>query len=128
VPAGESFIAQFLRDAGAGYHWSDTKGTGSLALSFEAVVPIALTADYWLNVDYADSKKDILAKDPRFGLFHAFKTGTIFNYDKRVNELGSNDYWESGVVNPQRVLADLIHILHPGLLPDDSLFYYKQVK
>jgi iron complex transport system substrate-binding protein len=128
VPAGESFVAQFLSDAGAAYHWSDSKGTGSLALNFETVAPEALTAAFWLNLDYVDSKKDILAKDPRYASFHAFKTGAIFNYDNRVNDLGSNDFWESGAVNPQLILADLIRILHPGLLPADTLVYYKQVK
>jgi iron complex transport system substrate-binding protein len=128
VPAGESYMAQFLRDAGASYHWSDSKGTGSLALNFEAVAPEALTADYWLNVGYINSRNDIAAKDPRYATFHAFRTDAIYNYNNRVNDLGANDYWESGAVNPQLVLADLIHILHPGLLPDDSLVYYKQVK
>ena len=128
TPAGESYMAQFLRDAGADYHWSDTKGTGSLALTFESVAPIALTADYWLNVGYVDSKNDILSKDLRYSTFHAFQTGAIYNNNKRINDLGSNDYWESGAVNPQRVLADIIRILHPGLLPADSLYYYKQIK
>ncbi len=128
TPAGESYMAQFLRDAGADYHWSDTKGTGSLALTFESVAPVALTADYWLNVGYVDSKNDILSKDPRYNTFHALQTGAIYNNNKRVNDLGSNDYWESGAVNPQPVLADIIRILHPGLLPADSLYYYKQIK
>ncbi len=128
TPAGGSYTAQFLRDAGADYHWSDSKGIGSLALSFEGVAPMALTADYWLNVGYVDSKNDILSKDPRYGTFHAFQTGAIYNFNKRVNDLGSNDYWESGAVNPQLVLADMIRILHPGLLPADSLVYYKQIK
>jgi len=128
TPAGESYMAQFLRDAGAGYHWSNSKGTGSLPLSFESVAPEALTADFWLNVGYVDSKKDILAKDTRYGSFHAFRTGAVYNNNNRTNDLGSNDYWESGAVNPQLVLADLIRILHPGLLPADSLVYYKQLK
>lgn len=128
TPAGESFMAQFLRDAGASYHWSDSKGGGSLALSFEAVTPEALKADFWLDVGDVDSKKDILAKDMRYGGFQAFRTGEVYNNNKRTNDLGSNDYWESGAVNPQLVLADLIRILHPGLLSADSLIYYKQLK
>jgi len=128
TPAGESYMAQFLRDAGAGYSWTDTKGIGSLALNVEAVIPVALKADYWLNVGYVDSRKDILAKDPRFAEFRAFKTDSIYNFNRRVNDIGSNDYWESGLVNPQRVLADLIRILHPGALPADTLYYYKQLK
>jgi iron complex transport system substrate-binding protein len=94
----------------------------------EAVIPVALKADYWLNVGYVDSRKDILAKDPRFAEFRAFKTDSIYNFNRRVNDIGSNDYWESGLVNPQRVLADLIRILHPGALPADTLYYYKQLK
>jgi iron complex transport system substrate-binding protein len=128
VPAGESFVAQFLRDAGADYHWSDTKGTGSLALGFEAVAPVALKADYWLNLDNVDSKADVAAKDNRFTSFRPFQTGAIYNYNRRINDLGSNDYWESGSMHPDLILADLIRILHPGLLPGDSLYYYKQLK
>jgi len=128
LPGGEGYMAQFLRDAGAYYKWADTKGTASLPLSFESAAPEALTADYWLNVGYVDTKEDISGKDPRYAAFRSFKTGQIYNYNKRVNDIGSNDYWESGGVNPQLVLADMIRILHPELLPDHELIYYKQLK
>jgi iron complex transport system substrate-binding protein len=128
MPAGDSYVAQFLRDAGADYPWSDTKGTGSLPLNFEAVVPIALKADVWLNVGDANTRADISARDTRFTGFHSFRTDSVYNCNRRVNDLGMNDYWESGVVNPQLVLTDLIRILHPGLLPADTLYYYKQIK
>jgi iron complex transport system substrate-binding protein len=128
VPAGESYMGRFLRDAGAGYKWADSKGTGSLSLNFEAVAPEALTADYWLNVGYVDSKKDIVAKDPRYGAFRSFLTDKVYNNNKLTNDQGSNDYWESGGVNPQLVLADMIKILHPELLPGHQLVYYKQLK
>lgn len=128
VPAGGNYQTQLLRDAGATYPWADSHGTNSLALTFEAMAPVALKADYWLNIGYVDSKSDILAKDSRYSTFHAFQTGALYNYNKRVNDIGSNDYWESGIVNPQLVLADLIRILHPGLLPQDTLYYYKQLK
>jgi iron complex transport system substrate-binding protein len=128
TPAGQSYVAQFLRDAGATYKWSDSKGVGSLSLNFEAVAPEALTADYWLNIGYVDTKADIAAKDQRYASFKPFKTGQLYNNNKQVNDIGSNDYWESGAVNPQVILADLIRILHPELLPDHSLVYYKQLK
>jgi iron complex transport system substrate-binding protein len=128
MPAGNNYMTQFLRDAGASYQWMDSKGTTSLPLNFEIVAPVALKADYWLNVGFVSSKKDLLAKDSRFTAFRPFQKDAVYNYDKRVNALGSNDYWESGVVNPQLILADLIRILHPGLLPQDSLYYYKQMK
>ncbi|WP_243406463.1 ABC transporter substrate-binding protein [Siphonobacter curvatus] len=130
VPNGNSYMAQFFRDAGATYHWNATRATGSLPLNFEAVYPIGLQADYWLNVGISgrDTKKDILARDARYGDFKAFKTGQLYNYSKRTNARGSNDYWESGAVHPERVLGDLIKILHPELLPDYELYYYKQLQ
>lgn len=129
VPNGNSYVSKFLQDAGGSYHWMNTKATGSLPLSFETVYPIALKADYWLNVSITNiqSREDILAKDNRYADFQTFKTGQIYSYNKRFNNNGANDYWESGAVNPDKVLADLIRILHPELLPDHDLIYYKKI-
>jgi iron complex transport system substrate-binding protein len=130
LPAGNNFMVQFFNDAGSKYHWSNTQAAGSLALNFEAVYPVALHADYWLNVgfDSRDTKEDILAQDSRYSDFKAYKSGRMYSYNYRVNEKGSNDFFESGNVNPQTVLADLIKILHPELLPGHQLVYYKQLK
>jgi len=130
VPNGNSYVCKFLQDAGGSYHWANTKATGSLPLSFESVYPVALKAEYWLNVSILNiqSKEEIRAKDSRYSDFKAFKTGQIYTYNKRMNAQGANDYWESGAVNPHQVLADLIKIIHPELLPKHELIYYKQVK
>lgn len=128
VPDGDSYMARFLKDAGAGYHWSHVKGTGSLALDFETVSPVALNADFWIHPGSAHSKEDITAKDVRYADFKSFRQGTVYNNNKRENETGSNDYWESGAVNPHVILADLITIFHPDLLPGHQLVYYKQLK
>jgi iron complex transport system substrate-binding protein len=127
VPDGDSYMGHFFKDAGTTYQWANEKTTGSLKLDFESVYPVALKADYWLNLGYVDTKADVLAKDARYGDFKAFKEGKMYNYNKRVNEIGANDYWESGAVNPHLILADLIKILHPELLPDHQLYYYKQI-
>ena len=128
VPDGDSYITQFLKDAGATYHWSNVIKTGSLALDFETVAPIALKADFWLNPGTSDSKADIADKDQRYTRFNPYQKGTIYNNNKRTNDIGSNDYWESGACNPHLVLADLITIFHPGLLPGRQLYYYKQLQ
>jgi iron complex transport system substrate-binding protein len=125
VPDADSYMAQFLRDAGARYHWDRTKApSGSLALSFEAVAPVALAADYWLHTGYLTSKAALLSQDARYAAFGPYKTGRVFNNNRRTNAQGANDYWESGALRPDIVLADLIKILHPELLPRWSLYYY----
>lgn len=127
LPSGDSYMAHFIKDAGGDYKWADNKGTGSLALNFESAAPEALTADYWMNIGTENSKQEIASKDTRYASFKSFKTGQLYNNNKRTNDLGSNDYWESGTVNPHLVLKDMISILHPGLLPGHALIYYKQL-
>ncbi|MCE7059165.1 ABC transporter substrate-binding protein [Dyadobacter sp. CY343] len=130
VPNGDSYVCRFLKDAGASYYWEKTRATGSLPLNFETVYPVALDADFWLNVSIINVKtrQELLAKDNRYADFKAFKTGKVYGYHQRTSDQGANDYWESGAVNPQDVLADLIKILHPEVLPDHQLIYYKQLK
>ena len=130
LPGADSYMTRFFNDAGAYYHWGNRKSKGSLALSFESVYPVALNADYWMNVgfDSKDTKNSILAMDSRYGDFKAFKSGQMFSYNNRVNDKSSNDFFESGNVNPQTVLADLIKIFHPELLPDHQLVYYKKLQ
>lgn len=128
VPGGNTYMARFLKDAGADYYWAADTSRGSLQLNLEAVYPVALHADAWLNIGTASTRKEIEAQDNRFKLFNAFKTGRLYNCTKRANTDGSNDYWESGIINPHLVLADIINILHPGLLPDSVLTYYKKIE
>lgn len=128
MPGGQSFAAAFLRDAGAAYLWSDDTSAGSLPLSFEAVFEKAKDADYWLNVGFVGSLDDLKGMDPRYADFAAFQNGQVWNNDARTNGSGGNDYYESAVLHPERVLADLIFIFHPDLLPNHQLVYYRQLK
>jgi len=128
LPAGDSYMAHFIEDAGGGYYWSGSKGIGSLPLNFESVAPEALKAEYWMNIGFIDTKQEIVSKDPRYASFLSFRNGNLYNNNKQTNDLGSNDYWESGAVNPHIVLADMISILHPELLPGHTLVYYKQLQ
>ena len=127
VSGGKSFTAQYLKDAGADYPWYNSKSTGGLRKGFEAVYEVGLKADVWLNPGAAKSKADILAKDPRFKDFESFQTGAIYNNNKRMSPSGGNDFWESGVVHPEIMLADLIKIFHPGIVPDHTLHYYQKL-
>jgi iron complex transport system substrate-binding protein len=128
LPGGESFGARFLADAGANYLWADEPGTGSLPLSFEAVFDRAKEADFWLNVGFVSTLAEMQAADARYIEFTAFQKGAVWNNNARANANGGNDYYESAIAHPDTVLADLIKIFHPDLLPDHQLVYYHQLK
>ncbi len=128
VPGGNSFAAAFLKDAGAEYLWADDTSSGSLPLAFEAVFEKAQNADYWVNVGFFFTLADLTAADARYADFAAYKNGSVWNNDAKTSPNGGNDYYESAVAHPEVVLADLIKIFHPDLLPDHELVYYRQLK
>ncbi|MDH7483966.1 MAG: ABC transporter substrate-binding protein, partial [Spirochaetales bacterium] len=53
--------------------------------------------------------------------------GAVWNNDLRMSPGGGNDYFESAVLQPQLVLADLIAILHPELMPGHRFVYYRKI-
>ncbi len=129
VPGGQSYVAQYLDDAGAEYLWGENESRGSLPLDFEAVYERAQTADYWLHVNQDwENLEDTTQQDQRYANFQALQQGQVYNNDARVNPAGGNDFWESGIVNPDVVLADLIKILHPERLPEHELVYYRELE
>jgi iron complex transport system substrate-binding protein len=52
----------------------------------------------------------------------------MYHYIGRVRRWGANDFWESGAARPDLVLSDLIHVMHPELLPDHDLVYYRRLR
>lgn len=48
VAKGNSWVAQFMKDAKANYLWADVEGTGSLGLSFEKILDKAKNAHVWI--------------------------------------------------------------------------------
>jgi iron complex transport system substrate-binding protein len=128
MSGGENYFAQLLRDAGADYLWSDDDSTGTLYLDFETVFDRAADADFWLNIGIFTTLDSLVATDERFTEFAAYQNGSIYNNDAISNENGGSDFYESGVVFPNLVLADLIKIFHPELVPDHEFVYYRLVE
>ena len=128
MSGGKTYAAQLLRDAGANYLWADDGSQQSLALDFETVYEKAHDADCWITMRNAwYSRDDVVAEDARYRKFAAFKTGNVFNANARLNAHGGNDYWETGLIEPDVVLADIIKILYPDLLLDHQLKYYRKL-
>jgi iron complex transport system substrate-binding protein len=129
IPGGNSYIARFLADAGATYLWADETTNERLQLSFEEVYDVAQGAEFWVNTGRnATTLAELLAEDARYGDFAAVQQGKVWNNNARLGPSGGNEYWEVGVAHPDVVLADLIKIFHPELLPEHELVYYRQLK
>lgn len=124
VSGGRSYMARLIGDAGGHYLWEDDTTAGGVPLGFEAVLLRARDADVWLHPSDWRSVGEIGKRDSRFERFGAFRRGDVYNNDARLLPDGANDYWETGVTRPDRVLADLVSIFHDG---EDSLYYYRRL-
>ncbi|NMA75398.1 MAG: ABC transporter substrate-binding protein [Bacteroidales bacterium] len=127
MPGGKSFNAQLLSDAGIRYHYADNQSRGSLTTTIEEALVYFNNADLWINVQ-ASTLDEMAALDQRYKLFNAYKSGEIYNINKRKNKRGGNDYWELGVARPDLLLKDLIKIAHPALLPDYELTFMEKLQ
>ena len=126
---GRSYLAQLIADAGGTYSWKDDPKTDLLTLDFEAVYPIGLKSNYWLNPGrQIRTKADLLKQDVRYKAFKSFKENLIYNNNYRQNAEGANDYWQSGITHPHIVLKDLVKIFHPELLPKYEMVYHQRIK
>ncbi|MBC2601931.1 ABC transporter substrate-binding protein [Puniceicoccus vermicola] len=127
MPGGASFTAAFLEDAGAQSLWKDNSSTGSFPIDFESALAKGFTADFWLNPGRYATLNELATSDERFRSLPVFQAGEVYNRNLRVRPSGANDFWESGSVYPDRVLADLIAIFHPELLPGHEFTYYQRL-
>ena len=121
TPAGESYYATLLSDAGANYTYANTKGVGSLDLSFEKILNENISCEYWLNPGIS-SLNQILKANPKMDFFEAVKKKKVYCYSKNMNK-----YWEMSAVQPHYVLSDLIHILHPEKSTAKHPYFYENI-
>jgi len=118
APAGESYMAQLIKDAGASYIYQNTKGTGSLAYSQEKIIVDAKKADFWINPGLP-SYELVKMSNPKASFLAPFRDKKVFCYTK-----DSNKYWEMSAIHPEWVLADLIALFHPSAIKKADLNFY----
>jgi iron complex transport system substrate-binding protein len=127
VPGGNSYMANLIADAGADYFWKNENQFGSKPLSFEEVYATAKDCDVWINLYNINTKQELVAYDERYKLFKAYSKNKLYNNNKNQNAKGFSNYWETGISNPDKVLADVIAICYPELFPNHVFNYYKAI-
>ena len=127
LPAGESFVARFLKDANTNYLWSDSEGKGSLSLSFETVFTKGQHADFWIAPGHYTSLEQLLNANEHYKEFEAFTSSNIYSFANKIGENGGVLYYELAPIQPHVVLKDIIKITHPELLPGYKPFFLEQL-
>ena len=104
APGKDSFVAQWIEDAGGTYALEDVDDQSNVALGLETMLELVSKTDAWVLVTYdrdGVNERDVLAMDPR----HA-------EIMKAVDEVwvcntAEVDYFGAVVAHPEWVLEDL---------------------
>jgi iron complex transport system substrate-binding protein len=127
IAGGRSYVAALIKDAGGRYVWADDSSVGAPGVDLEAQIVRAANADVWINGGGWSSLAAMIDDEPRYTAFKAYRQKQVWVYERRVTQTGSNDYWSRSVSHPDLVLADLVKIFHPALVPDHSFEWYMRV-
>ena len=127
MPAGSTYMGVLFHDAGAEYYYENDTSHFSIPLNIETVIHRFSDADVWVGCP-AESLDELAQMDEKHTWFQSFKNGEVYNFALRTTELGGNDFWETGVVHPEYILSDLIHILYPNLTTDTTFYFSKHLK
>ena len=124
APPGNSYISQFIQDAGGKYLFEDRRQKGNLSMQFETLFKAAMQADYWGKVIFDEGDltlADLRADDERYAALPAFKEGKVFYCNA-----AETDYFGDAIIEPEMILKDLIAILHTDTL-DYHFKYFKPI-
>ncbi len=139
VPASDNYLTVMIHDAGGIVLGCEEGKAASTVMSVEKAYSLSKEADSWLNVGWCSTEKDLLGVNPIFSdMLDNIKknaeglvpggTPIVWNDNKRVNDKGGNDIWQSGAVRPDLILRDLAAILHPGEETGiKDIIYYKPI-
>ena len=125
MPSTTSYLARLIADAGGDYIYKKNTSNHSQPIDLEEAALLTTEADMWLHVEGVSSLKDLRLQYPKFANMPCVQRGEIYNCDKRRVLGGGNDYWESGVVQPDVILRDLIKVFHPELISEEFVYYRK---
>lgn len=121
VPGSQSLMNGLIKDAG-GKNPFESYGKGSVPLAPERVLAEAHDADVWFVRYNQESEKSLneLAKDaPVNSRFKAYKNGNVYGCNTRFV-----DFFEETPFHPDRLLRDMIIVMHPGLLDNEPIPMY----
>ncbi|GAA5531101.1 ABC transporter substrate-binding protein [Herpetosiphon gulosus] len=121
-----------MRDAGGELVLTDAElslggGSGGFgsSIDLEKALEVGATADFWFNLAYMPSEQnasEFIASNPLNASFSALQKGNSFHRFGRAD-----DYFSTGALRVDQLLADAVSMLHPELLPDHTLVFLKRI-
>ena len=125
VPSGKNYLAYLFKDAGAVYPFYDDERETSIPLTIEETLRYFHDAEVWVGAN-GNSLAELAELDEKHTWFTAYQNGRVYNWRKQRLPSGANNFWERGVVHPEEMLEDVIHILNNA--PDSTLHFAEHLR
>ena len=120
VPSGKNYLAYLFKDAGADYPFYEDERETSIPLNIEETLRYFHEADVWVGAN-GNTLEELAQMDEKHTWFKAYQDGRVYNWRKQTKPSGANNFWERGVVHPEEMLEDVIHVLNNA---PDSLLHF----
>jgi iron complex transport system substrate-binding protein len=120
VPSGKNYLAYLFKDAGADYPFYDDTRETSIPLTIEETLRYFHDSDVWVGAG-GNSLAELAELDEKHTWFKAYQNKRVYNWRKQTKAGGPNNFWERGVVHPEEMLEDVIHMLNNA--PDSTLHF-----
>ena len=129
VPGDRSYIVQLVEDAGGDYLAQGVDDDISRPISSETAFTLMSRADIWLHPSIGENTVEkIRNQHHRFACLPVVSRGDIYNNNARSTPQGGSDFWESGALRADLIIADLAKIFYPQHFPAHELYYYRRVE
>lgn len=127
IPGKYSTMGRLYEDAGAENPFTDLEQSGSAPLSAEQVLEKAHDADVWImkyNLPEDKTLAQLASEDAIYKQFKPFKERQVYG-----SNTSTSLFYEETPYHPDRLLQDLILILHPELNSEHAeLRYFKKLE
>jgi iron complex transport system substrate-binding protein len=129
LSGGRNYFARLIEDAGGRYVWDSDSSRSLDLIGMEQVYSIADGAVEWIGNQLGfRTLPAMIANDPRVRYFGPVERKSVHDNDVGKLPSGAYPFFDDNFGHPERVLADLIRILHPSVLPEHGLRYYRELK
>ncbi len=126
LTGGEGYMSSLYEDANADFLLSDTT-VGTVTCGLEWLLAHFSGADIWMNCQ-AERFDEL---DGRLAMLRSYKNREVYNFGKRSVKRANvvvSDFYESAVAHPDWILADVVSVFHPTLLPGYETRYVSRLK
>lgn len=127
LPPEASFQTTLLTDAGSRPYYGSKERGEMMQIGTETALGYLQEADYWLHLgmvrEYQELPPMIRAQATNI---KPIREDHLYNNNQITTAAGGNAYFETGPVEPDVILADLVSIFHPELT-DHRPVYYRHI-